>query len=408
MEIEREIEIKARLDTFETIERLSKANLPIPLDLEKQALLFHLQDYPERHDLKLRLIRVHHELGEPVPTLLLNDVLASRLDLTAVLSSIRDGTASRDKVLRAVDEVLVANETMPLELEAASLHFHIEADQTRIDLKQRLVSVMNMIGRPAPRDILDEVQKSFLADERSTDFQAQIEDYATKVGNADMEANFLSAYSAISGYTVTPIARLYALWEAVAYIVSADIAGSIVECGVWRGGSMMLAAKSLMESRTTDRDIYLYDTFEGLPRPDDALDTDILGNRAIDGWIPRRKSDESSAWAYCDEAEVRRNLASTAYPESRIKLIKGLVENTIPETAPPAISLLRIDTDWYVSYKHVLQHLYDRVSIGGVIIFDDYGHFLGAKKAVDDFIHDRNIKIFLMRVDYSCRLAIKP
>ena len=91
----------------------------------------------------------------------------------------------------------------------------------------------------------------------------------------------------------------------------------------------------------------------------------------------------------------------------QIVLIKGMVERTIPDSAPQQIALLRLDTDWYASTKHELEHLYDRLSPNGIIIIDDYGHFKGAKKAVDEYFSLKGIPMLLNRIDYTGRLGIK-
>jgi hypothetical protein len=102
---------------------------------------------------------------------------------------------------------------------------------------------------------------------------------------------------------------------------------------------------------------------------------------------------------------VRFNIAKTQYPFERIVLVKGPVEKTRPDTVPESIALLRLDTDWYESTRHELTHLYPRLSSGGVLIVDDYGHWQGSRKAVDEFLGGR---LFLSRIDYTGRLAIKP
>lgn len=87
--------------------------------------------------------------------------------------------------------------------------------------------------------------------------------------------------------------------------------------------------------------------------------------------------------------------------------VVGKVEETVPVKSPERIALLRIDTDWYASYRHLLEALYDRLSPGGVLLLDDYGHMLGARRAADEFRRSRAIHLPLLRVDYSCRLMIK-
>jgi hypothetical protein len=87
--------------------------------------------------------------------------------------------------------------------------------------------------------------------------------------------------------------------------------------------------------------------------------------------------------------------------------IKGKVEETIPEQAPAQIALLRLDTDWYESTYHELVHLYPRLSPGGILIIDDYGHWAGARKAVDEYFAEHRLNLFLHRIDYTGRICIK-
>jgi hypothetical protein len=97
----------------------------------------------------------------------------------------------------------------------------------------------------------------------------------------------------------------------------------------------------------------------------------------------------------------------TGYDREKISFVKGKVEETIPDNAPQSISLLRLDTDWYESTRHELIHLYPRLSHGGVIIIDDYGHWLGARKAVDEYIEQNNLCLLLNRLDYTGRIGVK-
>lgn len=105
--------------------------------------------------------------------------------------------------------------------------------------------------------------------------------------------------------------------------------------------------------------------------------------------------------------ETKQNVFSAGYPKDKIHFIKGKVEDTIPENMPKQIALLRLDTDWYESTKHELTHLFLLLQPNGVLIIDDYGHWKGARKAVDEYIPDKNIRILLNRIDYTGRIAIK-
>ena len=108
-----------------------------------------------------------------------------------------------------------------------------------------------------------------------------------------------------------------------------------------------------------------------------------------------------------DEHTVREVLLSTGYPAERIRIVKGEVEQTIPRQAPEELALLRLDTDWYASTAHELEHLYPRVGDGGVLIIDDYGHWEGARRAVDEYFEGAEDPILLNRIDYSGRIGVK-
>jgi O-methyltransferase len=206
-------------------------------------------------------------------------------------------------------------------------------------------------------------------------------------------------------FTMTSAEHISELVHAVQYIVASDVPGDIVECGVWRGGSSMAAAMALQNSGETSRKIFLYDTFAGMPMPDD-VDVDSEGVSALGKW-GRLQSNDHNQWCYASIEEVRSNMMSTGYPPDRIVLVKGLVQETIPDIIPETISLLRLDTDWYDSYRHEMVHLFPRVAERGVVIFDDYGHWQGARRAVDEFLVKSNVKLLLHRIDRSARIAIK-
>jgi len=224
---------------------------------------------------------------------------------------------------------------------------------------------------------------------------------------ADFDELHKSIFRKVADYTMTSPERIYCLMEAVNYIEKNNIPGDIIECGVWKGGSMMVAAYTLLHLGRANRHLRLFDTYEGLPKPDEKLDVDIWGNRGIDGWLPHRKTDESSDWALATLDEVQSNLEETGYPRNLLHFVKGMVEKTIPANAPEAIAVLRLDTDWYGSTLHELVHFFPRLSRNGVIIIDDYGHFKGAKKAVDEYIVQHKLPILLNRVDYAGRIGIK-
>jgi O-methyltransferase len=214
-------------------------------------------------------------------------------------------------------------------------------------------------------------------------------------------------YRRVDPYTMTTPPRVYALVRAMEYVVARGVPGAIVECGVWRGGSMMAAALTLLRLGVTDRELYLYDTFAGMPPPSEA-DTTRSGVRAADLLAEHAGEEDSHIWAIASLSDVCAAVLSTRYPEQRIHLVEGLVEDTLPAEAPEEIALLRLDTDWYRSTKHELEQLYPRLAPGGVLIIDDYGHWQGARRAVDEYFGENRITLLLNRVDGTARIGVKP
>ncbi len=219
----------------------------------------------------------------------------------------------------------------------------------------------------------------------------------------------------VNPYTMTSPERIHALIESTIFVLQNDIPGDFVECGVYKGGSMMAVAITLVEVGVKNKELYLYDTFEcRMPAPEEKdVDLygnraiDVWGNRAIDGFSQKKFSEVNSTWADISLESVKEAMNLTGYPIDRIHFVKGRVEDTIPKNAPESIALLRLDTDWYQSTKYELTHLYPRVSPKGIIIMDDYGHFKGSREAVDEFFMENNLTPFLHRIDYTGRLMVK-
>lgn len=223
----------------------------------------------------------------------------------------------------------------------------------------------------------------------------------------DFDARAADTIRAVRAYTMTSPERLYGLIQAVRYVSQACVAGDVVECGVWRGGSMMAAARTLLECGDTSRHLYLFDTFEGMSAPD-ARDVGVDGQSASELLRAQDRSDPASAWCYASLEDVQSAMAGTGYDTARVHFVKGKVEDTIPAAAPASIAILRLDTDWYESTRHEMEHLYPRLSPGGVLIVDDYGHWAGCRQAVDEYFAARGPQVLLNRVDYTGRIAVKP
>jgi O-methyltransferase len=196
-------------------------------------------------------------------------------------------------------------------------------------------------------------------------------------------------------WTMVGIARQILALEAIATLNLNKVPGEIVECGVWKGGMTMAMIFANMKDNT-DRHFWLYDTFEGLPKPTEKDD-----KRAHDVWAQVQKGDptvndvgkhrvEDGKWNYGALSLVKSNVYYTHYPRDKIHFIKGKVEDTLPTTKlPEKIALLRLDTDFYDSTKFELEYLWDRLVPGGLLIIDDFFSWGGARTAVIEFFTDK-------------------
>jgi len=222
---------------------------------------------------------------------------------------------------------------------------------------------------------------------------------------SDMEEGFFALWRRVEPFTMTSLERGYALYRSVLHLLNRKLPGSFIECGVWKGGSALLMALTILAEGATPRDIYLFDTFRGMPEPGEE-DKIAWSGESVKG---RWKRQDFADWAV-GRKEVAERILSTGYPPHRLHLVEGDVEETLlpfsRETGP--VALLRLDTDWYASTRVELEVLYPRLQRGGVLIIDDYGHFTGARKAVDDYFGEREDVPLLSRVDYTGRVGVKP
>lgn len=281
---------------------------------------------------------------------------------------------------------------------------------TRPTAAESALEAVPASARPAVRDFLAELRRHGLlvtgatpaAVPRTAEFELtrHVEVYRDI---DSVHPGFSALYADVAEYTFTSPPLAYALVSAVEHVVRNGVDGAIVECGVWRGGSMMLAAKVLPEPR----DLWLYDTFEARWEPRGPSDGYVFapGRRIDDGTERDPVGAEAKA---ITEEEVLENLVGTGYPRERITTVKGLVQDTIPNQVPERIAVLRLDTDFYESTRHELVHLYPRLASAGVLIIDDYGKHAGATKAVDEYFDQLPNPPLLVRVDVQGRVAVKP
>ena len=196
----------------------------------------------------------------------------------------------------------------------------------------------------------------------------------------------------VKGNTAVLPYRLATLYRLTGEIDVHAIPGDVVECGVYNGGSAAVMA-SVCARSPQNRTIWLFDSFEGLPQP-----TEKDGAEAQTcGW-----------WCHGDLSKVQTIFGRMRIPESRFRVIKGWFQDTFPAVQIGDIALLHIDADWYDSVKLCLERFYDSVQPGGYVVIDDYGHWEGCRRAIDEFLRDRGIDITLTRVDYTGRYFLKP
>jgi len=202
---------------------------------------------------------------------------------------------------------------------------------------------------------------------------------------------FAQCYRLVRPYTLCGNARLRGLYQAIQDVVGRKIPGDVVECGTARGGSAALMGL-LLKELAPQRTLWVFDTFEGMPQPTEA-DPDWTATL----YTGKCRADVEEVSALFDRLGASPNY----------RLVKGLFQQTLPTCDVGPIALLHLDCDWYESMKTCLEQLFDRVSRGGVIQIDDYGHWAGARKAVDEFFHKRSLDVQLRWIDYTGRQMVK-
>lgn len=204
----------------------------------------------------------------------------------------------------------------------------------------------------------------------------------------------------VKPFTMTSEERIISLFESLEYIRLNNIEGDFVECGVWKGGNILGMMEYLSYHNMLDRKVWIYDTFEGMTNPEDD-DVDFNNTKA--------KDIIDSVRCYSPLEEVKINLSSSSLPNDRLVYVVGDICETLDyeKNIPNKISILRLDTDWYKSTKKEMEVLYPKLINNGVLIVDDYGHWKGSKKAVDDYITDQKLNLKIEKIDYTGIKIIK-
>ncbi len=221
-------------------------------------------------------------------------------------------------------------------------------------------------------------------------------------------------------YSMMPSINLQTLFEQAVYCEKKNIEGDFVECGVWKGGAVGMMAIANKQFGKQPRNLHLFDAFDDLCEPDPEVDgekamSDIKKFAGKDvaeltGTLTPVKGMYNSFGGHgtinvCNELLVKK----IGYDSEKIFYHKGWFQNTLPADAKTIdkIAILRLDGDWYESIKICLEHLYDKVEKGGLVVIDDYGYYEGCTKAVDEFLSERKIKTFLSYSNIGCRYFVK-
>lgn len=212
-----------------------------------------------------------------------------------------------------------------------------------------------------------------------------------------------------SPFTSTRQRAMLKLVDCVEHIVKNDIPGDFVETGVFIGGSCMIVACVLHHFKVYNRTIWMYDTFSGVPMPNDIERSGDKENYSIKEWWQKNMQVDGnvSNWCHSSKDIVEHNMQKVAW---RVPFVmhEGLVEDTIPANIPEQIALLRIDVDLEYPTRHVLDHCYPKLSVGGHLILDDYGAFPSVQHTVNDYLYTVNdTKMYLDWVDFTVRHGVK-
>jgi hypothetical protein len=208
----------------------------------------------------------------------------------------------------------------------------------------------------------------------------------------------ITHYQQSSAVSMLPLARMDNLQMCILDVVERAIPGDLIETGVWRGGATIFMRAVLKILNVTDRVVWVADSFEGLPEPD------------AEKFPLEAKAFKSAAMTkhYKHLAvgleEVERNFAAYGMLDDRVRFLKGWFKDTLPSAPIEQLAIMRLDGDYYESTRDALVNLYDKLSVGGYVIIDDYGEdtWTYCRKAVEEFRTDRGILDPLVRVDKPC------
>jgi O-methyltransferase len=192
----------------------------------------------------------------------------------------------------------------------------------------------------------------------------------------------------LKAYTMCDFERIKSLIDLSLYLNSRQVEGDFVECGTYKGGSAAVLSRYM----GSERHLYLYDSFKGMPPTSD------------------KDGAEAAKWVGEFQGtveDVREAMKLVSTDDSRYTIIEGWFENTFRETLPEKVAFLHCDADWYNSVTLVLDTFYPLISEGGCVVLDDFGYWEGCREAFYDFCVRHNEKPLLERVGVSQAYWIK-
>lgn len=222
--------------------------------------------------------------------------------------------------------------------------------------------------------------------------------------NTDQESElhyvqgFIQHYINGPAISMLPIARIDNLRTCVEDVIARGVPGDLIETGVWRGGATIFMRAVLRAHGVTDRTVWVADSFEGLPEPDP--DKFSIEAKTHKGAVMRKSYNHFAVGI----DEVRRNFKAFDLLDEQVRFLKGWFKDTLPGAPIGALAVMRLDGDYFESTMDALTNLYDKLSVGGYAIIDDYGEdsWTYCRRAVDEFRQRRGIEEPMIRVDSKC------
>ncbi|MBV8398791.1 MAG: class I SAM-dependent methyltransferase [Acetobacteraceae bacterium] len=220
--------------------------------------------------------------------------------------------------------------------------------------------------------------------------------------DAELEARYVADFTRhyINGAAISmlPLTRLDNIEFCVLDVIRRGVPGDLIETGVWRGGATIFMRAILKACEVSDRTVWVADSFEGLPEPD--AERFPLEAKAHTGPMMTRAYRHFAAGL----DDVQRNFRAYGILDRQVRFLKGWFKDTLPEAPIERLAVMRLDGDYYESTMDALVNLYDKLSVGGYAIIDDYGEdtWTYCRKAVDGFREARGITDPLIRVDSKC------